>query len=312
MDNLKKPKLKNDLIITDSQQSSKIKNQKLEDESPLTINKKDNSYETKKAPMLEDMIKNNEDIQISQSENTRKNSVRRKNKVKELENDKDNSLPKRKRGPSIKRKKRNASIRRQRKNMEAGGTIKVVGKISAKLESLIQRLGQNTNENISNTRTENKYQMGPKIKAALEKFNKKKEEESQPIPFKPAKYRSITLPDSDKGIKYDPKFQKARYIQEIVESDYEDEEYDEEYDEEEEEEEDDSEDEDNNESKDKDKKSQKKNKNDISLKKEVKTDEKANQDKKKRKKRKKKDGVLDLSHEYSSGSEDNYDIDNEK
>ena len=315
MDNLKKPQGKNDLIITDSQQSSKMKNQKLEDESPLTINKKDNSYETKKAPMLEDMIKNNEDIQISQSENTRKNSVRRKNKVKEVENDKDNSLPKRRRGPSIKRKKRNASIRRPRKNMEAGGTIKVVGKISAKLESLIQRLGQNTNENISNTRTENKYQMGPKIKAALEKFNKKKEEESQPIPFKPAKYRSITLPDSDKGIKYDPKFQKARYIQEIVESDYEDEEYDEEYDEEEEEEEeeeDDSEDEDNNESKDKDKKSQKKNKNDVSLKKDVKNDEKANQEKKKRKKRKKKDGVLDLSHEYSSGSGDNSDIDNDK
>ena len=310
MDNLKKPQGKNDLIITDSQQSSKMKNKKLEDESPLTINKKDNSYETKKAPMLEDMIKNNEDIQISQSENTRKNSVRRKNKVKDVENGKDNSLPKRRRGPSIKRKKRNASIRRPRKNEEVGGTIKVVGKISAKLESLIQRLGQNTNENISNTRTENKYQMGPKIKAALEKFNKKKEEESQPIPFKPAKYKSVTLPDSDKGIKYDPKFQKARYIQEIVESDYEDEEYDEEYDEEEEEEEeDDSEDEDINESKDKDKKSQKKNKNDISLKKEVKTDEKANQDKKKRKKRKKKDGVLNLSHEYSSGSGDNSDND---
>ena len=310
MDNLKKPQGKNDLIITDSQQSSKMKNKKLEDESPLTINKKDNSYETKKAPMLEDMIKNNEDIQISQSENTRKNSVRRKNKVKDVENGKDNSLPKRRRGPSIKRKKRNASIRRPRKNEEVGGTIKVVGKISAKLESLIQRLGQNTNENISNTRTENKYQMGPKIKAALEKFNKKKEEESQPIPFKPAKYKSVTLPDSDKGIKYDPKFQKARYIQEIVESDYEDEEYDEEYDEEEEEEEeDDSEDEDINESKDKDKKSQKKNKNDISLKKEVKTDEKDNQDKKKRKKRKKKDGVLNLSHEYSSGSGDNSDND---
>ena len=310
MDNLKKPQGKNDLIITDSQQSSKMKNKKLEDESPLTVGKKDNSYETKKAQMLEDMIKNNEDIQISQSENTRKNSVRRKNKVKDVENGKDNSLPKRRRGPSIKRKKRNASIRRPRKNEEVGGTIKVVGKISAKLESLIQRLGQNTNENVSNTRTENKYQMGPKIKAALEKFNKKKEEESQPIPFKPAKYKSVTLPDSDKGIKYDPKFQKARYIQEIVESDYEDEEYDEEYDEEEEEEEeDDSEDEDINESKDKDKKSQKKNKNDISLKKEVQTDEKDNQDKKKRKKRKKKDGVLNLSHEYSSGSGDNSDND---
>ena len=309
MENTQKFQGKNDLILTDSQQSSKMKNQKLEDESPVITNKKDNSYEPKKVPILEDMIKYNEDIQVSQSENTRKNSVRRKKQLKEAEKDKDNSLPKkeRKRGPSIKRKKRNASIRRPRKNEEVGGTIKVVGKISAKLESLIQRLGQNTgNENISNTRTENKYVMGPKIKAALEKFNKKKEEELQPIPFKPTKYRSVTLPDSDKGIKYDPKFQKARYIQEIIESDYEDEEYDEEYDEEEEEEEeDDSEDDNEN----KDKKSLTKNKQDISPQKEVKTYEKSNKEKKKRKKRKKKNGVLNLSHEYSSASGDNSDND---
>ena len=40
--------------------------------------------------------------------------------------------------------------------------------------------------------------MGPKIKAALEKFNKKKEEEAQPIAFSGRKYRTIILPDSDK------------------------------------------------------------------------------------------------------------------
>jgi len=197
------------------------------EEPPLINNKRKDSFKSDDAPVLEDIIKPNEDK--SQSENTRKNSVKRKNRQKEVENSKENSLIKnRKRGPSIKRKLKKNIVRKPKKYKEVGGTIKVVGKISAKLESLIQRLGQNSGmENNSNTRKENKYVMGPKIKAALEMFNKKKEEESQLVHFTGRKYKSVLLTDSDKGKKLNPILGKVRYIQEIDENDYEDEEYEE-------------------------------------------------------------------------------------
>ena len=101
----------------------------------------------------------------SKSENTRKNSVKKKNKGKEVENNKESDsieTKDKRRTNSIKRKriksiKKNIA-RKPRKNEEIGGTIKVVGKVSAKLETLIQRLGQNIdNENLPNTKTENKY-----------------------------------------------------------------------------------------------------------------------------------------------------------
>ena len=300
---------KNDLIPTNNQENLNMKNPKLNDDSPIINSKKNNSYETKRASMLEEVSKNNEDVQVSQSENTRKNSVKRKNRLKEVENNKDSSLVKKegKRGSCPKKKKRKSSIRKGRKGNEVGGTIKVIGKISAKLESLIQRLEQNSaNDKISETRIENKYQMAPKIKAALEKFNKKKEEESQKIPFKPSKFKVVKLPDSNKGNKYDPKLGKIRYMQEIIEDGYEDEEEEEDDYEEEEEEEDDDDSEGNN-NDNKNYKSLGKVAPERLIKKEIKTNEKSNQEKEKRKKKDNK--ALKFSNENSFASGDDSDKD---
>ena len=211
---------------------SKMNLQLLENEEPPIINnKRKNSFKLEDAPVLEDIIKPNEDINIniSQSANTRKNSVKRKNKQKEVENSKENSLTKNNRREPNPKRKYKKNLRKPRKYTEVGGTIKVVGKISAKLESLIQRLGQNSGMfNKSNTLKENKYVMGPRIKAALEMFNKKKEEESQLANFTGRKFKSVLLTDSEKGKKkLNQAFGKVRYIQEIDEDEYEDEEFDE-------------------------------------------------------------------------------------
>ncbi len=94
------------------------------------------------------------------------------------------------------RKNAKKNIIRKNRDSNVGGTIKVVGKVSAKLETLIQRLEQNAgNDRISNTRIENKHIIAPKIKAALEMFNKKKEEQSGPIPFQGTKYKTINEDD---------------------------------------------------------------------------------------------------------------------
>ena len=206
--------------------TSKLYIRPLEDEeNPIINNKRKNSFKSKEIPALEEIIKPNEDINISQSENTRKNLIKSKNIPKEVENSKENSFTKnQRRVPNIKRKLKKNKVRKPRKYREVGGTIKVVGKISAKLETLIQRLGQNyARVNKSNTITENKYVMGPKIKAALEMFNKKKEEESQLNNFQGRKYKSVFLSDSDKGKKANPVLGKVRYIREIDEDEYEDE-----------------------------------------------------------------------------------------
>ena len=63
--------------------------------------------------------------------------------------------------------------------------IKVVGRVSVKLNQLIQRLSQfqaPIPNDISN-QTENKYVMAPRIKAALEKFNKKNEDKPEIMHF---------------------------------------------------------------------------------------------------------------------------------
>ena len=246
MENIQQPNTVNDLNQNGLNGTIKLNTNQFGDiDTPIINNNKDNSYGPKKLPMLEDILISDPIYPESKSENTRKNSVKKKNKGKEVENNKENDsieTKDKRRTNSIKRKriksiKKNIA-RKPRKNEEIGGTIKVVGKVSAKLETLIQRLGQNIdNENLPNTKTENKYVMGPKIKAALEKFNKKKEEEAQPIAFSGRKYRTIILPDSDKVKKSSVDVGKIRYIQELDEEDNEEEEY--EYDEEEEEEEDD-------------------------------------------------------------------------
>ena len=198
---------------------------------PSNNNKKEITHAL---PLLEDMIKSNYNTQTNQSEKSRRNSVIKKEVAKEEENNKDNLIITQERKSNIKRKERKNQtinmVRKPRKDDELGGTIKVTGKISAKLETLIQRLGQNINkEKISNTRIENKYVMGPRIKAAIEMFNKKIEEEekkkNQPLPK--IIYKYVTVPDRDQDKKSQSVREKVKFTQEIDEGNREEEEEDE-------------------------------------------------------------------------------------
>ena len=72
--------------------------------------------------------------------------------------------------------KKAISPKKRRGGAEGGGPqkIRVVGKVSAKLSALIQRLGQNSEQTVSTSNKQfgDKVVMAPKIKAALEKFNR--------------------------------------------------------------------------------------------------------------------------------------------
>ena len=264
---------------------------------PSNNNKKEITHAL---PLLEDMIKSNYNTQTNQSEKSRRNSVIKKEVAKEEENNKDNLIITQERKSNIKRKERKNQtinmVRKPRKDDELGGTIKVTGKISAKLETLIQRLGQNSvNGNVSSTRIENKYVMGAKIKAALEKFNKKEEEESiQKMPLTERKYKTIILPDSDKDKKSESVREKIKFIQEIDEdkNEYEDDEY------EAEEEDIDSFDVDKN----KDKVGSKRNS--------LISNNKGDNSNKKKKRRKKKKSIKVLNLSRDSSSDNEYDINN--
>ena len=195
----------------------------------IIINNESTSINNKKEitntlPLLEDTIKLNNNTLPNQSEKPRKSSVIKIEGIKQDETNKDNQ----ERKLNIIRKERKNQtvnmVRKPRKNDELGGTIKVIGKVSAKLETLIKRLGQNiNNENISNTRIENKYVMGPKIKAALEMFNKKKEDEEkkQKMPFTKRIYKYVIVPDSEEDKKSQSVREKANFIKEIDEDKYE-------------------------------------------------------------------------------------------
>ena len=257
---------------------------------PSNNNKKEITHAL---PLLEDMIKSNYNTQTNQSEKSRRNSVIKKEVAKEEENNKDNLIITQERKSNIKRKERKNQtinmVRKPRKDDELGGTIKVTGKISAKLETLIQKLGQNSvHENVSSTRIENKYV----IKAALEKFNKKEEEESiQKMPLTERKYKTIMLPDSDKDKKSESVREKIKFIQEIDEdkNEYEDDEYEAE--------------EENIDSFDVDKNMNKKGSKRNSLLSNNNGDNTSNK-KKKRRKKKKSIKVLNLSRDSSSDNED--------
>ena len=285
----------NDTLEKQSKEKPLFLNQIIISDKLSSVNNKKEITNT--LPLLEDMIKSNYNIQTNQSEKPRKNSVIKIEGIKQDETNKDNSIINPDRKLSIRRKERkNQTLnmtRKPRKNDELSGTIKVIGKISAKLETLIQRLGQNMiNENISNTRIENKYVMGPKIKAALEMFNKKKEEDEkiQNKPFTERRYKIVTMPDSDQDKKSQSVSEKVKYIQEIDEDKYED------YEEEEEEE---------DESVDFDKNMNKKDSNNKYL---SSSNKQENINKKKRRKKKNSIKVLNLSRDSSSDSEDENNI----
>ena len=113
--------------------------------------------------------------------------------------------------------------------------IRVVGTVSAKLNELIKRLEQNTISNI-NTINNNQYVdkvvIGPKIKAALEKFNRKKEKKHEKINHSDYyKKENITIEEKD----HEEEINKNHYELENIEDNEEEEyEYLEEYEEEEE------------------------------------------------------------------------------
>ena len=124
-----------------------------------------------------------------------RNSVRLK-ESKKLEKKEVVNKPIKKDNINRKFMRKNAKKNIATKKKRGGGEIKVVGKVSAKLSSLIERLQQNTvsSENKVNKDFGDKVVMAPRIKAALEKFNKKKQE--QPLfthkgqPYK-RKFKSI-------------------------------------------------------------------------------------------------------------------------
>ena len=216
----------NYILENQSKEKLLLLNKKIISDESTTVNNKEEMKNT--LPLLENMIKSNNNNQRSQSEKPRKNSVTKIKRIKEDENNKNNSIinPERKHIKRNERKNQTINmVRKPRKNNELGGTIKVVGKISSKLESVIHKLEQNfINENISNTRIENKYVMGPKIKEALEKINKKIEEDKniQKISFTERKYKEIIVSDSDRDKKTQSMREKTKYIQEINKDKYED------------------------------------------------------------------------------------------
>ena len=101
----------------------------------------------------------------------------RKSPKKGHQNEDGSISPRKKDGTNRRFQRKNAKKNIVQKKKRGGEEIKVVGKVSAKLSSLIERLQQNTisSQNKVNTQFEgDKVVMAPRIKAALEKFNKKK------------------------------------------------------------------------------------------------------------------------------------------
>ena len=140
-------------------------------------------------------------------------------------------------------RKKESAKRFQRKNAKKAtvhNRIRVVGKVCAKLSSLIERLQQNTissKNKVNNHYEGNKVVMAPRIKAALEKFNKKAQDPSQIVHYvRP--YKRFYFPNDDlssKGEREDTS--TVNYEEEEYEEDEEYEDDEEEEDEEEEEEE---------------------------------------------------------------------------
>ena len=293
MDNFQNSQVKKDLQLNESLEASKIKTQKIDNNSLITNNKNNNSYQPKNLPVLEDIIKNNEELTLTQNEKTK-----RKNKEKVDEESKEDSSMKSRKDSSSKRNKKTIKKRKPKKEKQIGGTIKVVGKISNKLQSLIERLGQNAaKENESNTKKE-KYVTGSNVKDALERIRKMKEEEERKKIFVKSKFIWVDVPDSNEVKKEEPKLNNIRDFKKDDKNDIEE-------DEEEEEEEDDESEENH-----KNKKSTRKTMPELTFERFINSKDENNKEKKKRKKRKKKDKELKPLKENSS--EDRDDSDNDK
>ena len=126
---------------------------------------------------------------ISKSVNNRKNAGLndpRKVEVKKFEFRKDYSKKRVIKKDSVNRKfiRKNAKKRISPKKRRESNRIKVVGIVSAKLNALIQRLQSNASSGHKKSKIfGDKVVIAPRIKAALEKFNKRKEEKPEIIHF---------------------------------------------------------------------------------------------------------------------------------
>ena len=126
---------------------------------------------------------------ISKSVNNRKTAGPndpRKVEVKKFEFRKDYSKKRVIKKDSVNRKfiRKNAKKRISPKKRRESNRIKVVGIVSAKLNALIQRLQKNVSSGHKKSKIfGDKVVIAPRIKAALEKFNKRKEEKPEIIHF---------------------------------------------------------------------------------------------------------------------------------
>ena len=109
MENIQQPNTVNDLNQNGLNGTIKLNTNQFGDiDTPIINNNKDNSYGPKKLPMLEDILISDPIYPEIKSENTRKNSVKKKNKGKEVENKKEND------SIETKDKRRTNSIKRKR------------------------------------------------------------------------------------------------------------------------------------------------------------------------------------------------------
>jgi hypothetical protein len=174
--------------------------------------------------------------------------------------------------------KKNIAMKKKR----GGEDFRVVGKVSAKLSSLIERLQQNTISSENKVRKDfgDKVVMAPRIKAALEKFNRRNQDQTlnKGQPYK-RKYKTIDE-ESSQGEKEDSSI--INFDEDEDEEEYEEDEDYEEGDEEEEEEEEEK-------LKSRPRKSTKRKKHKKNISNDDENDSKSEHKKKKKKRKKKKD-----------------------
>ena len=150
--------------------------------SPKKPNRKDVIAVPKKLSLIDEIEKSKEDKDIKDDLALKILKEHKKVKKVKILNDKDgDAKPSKKDGTNKKFLRKNAKKNiSSPKKRRGGGKIKIVGKVSAKLSSLIQRLQQQNPDEEEDTKAkffDDKVVMAPRIKAALEKFNKKRQEE---------------------------------------------------------------------------------------------------------------------------------------
>ena len=150
-----------------------------------------NSRFQKKFSIVEGLQKANDDNikrilksrKTSLPENIRKQLKKMEDKKIEKRDSEKGQSKKKERANKKKKKEKRMDSTKKKKDTAANEKIKVVGTVSARLNALIQRLGQNSSDGKNANQNGEKVVMAPRIKAALEKFNKKNEEKPEIMHF---------------------------------------------------------------------------------------------------------------------------------